>query len=371
MVHVRTMISAFSSTLTIVVAVPGCSAHFAGCAESRTCPPEGGAAGDSGGGTTSGSGAASGKAGTSAGGSTGGSGQAGGAGESDAGSETGGQSGGAGGTSSPCGGGCPSDKPICDESSDTCVECLIERDCAGPSNTQCDTTTNTCVECLMPAHCSTAAAARCEAGACVECEDNDDCTHLAGKGVCDGGSCVQCTVNDETPCAGKSCDPATNACTNTTIGSTGTCEACVADSECSGGGTADPTARCLPMEFNGVPRAGGFCLKRTAKTCSRPFTVTFAAQSLSGAASESYCGIDQDNVTCEAILDMVASASCGDGLDTSCGCTRDGGGACLQAGQGGLCRTVGGVSKICTIPCGNSNHCIVGNTCTLDDPYCH
>lgn len=340
------------------------------CENLGTCPPEGGAAGDSSGGTTSGSGAASGTAGTGAGGSTGGSGQAGGGGEGAAGGENGGQ-GGAGGATAPCGGDCPTDKPVCDESSDTCVECLVEQDCAGPTTTMCEATSNTCVECLMTAHCETAGAARCEDGACVECENNGDCTHIAGKGVCDGGTCVQCTVEDETPCAGKSCNPATNACTDTTIGSTGSCEACVADSECSGGGTADPTARCVPMEFNGVPRPGGFCLKRTTKTCSRPFTVTFAAQSLSGAASESYCGVVQDSVTCEAVIDMVASASCADGLDTSCGCARDGGGACLEAGQGGLCRTVGGVPETCTIPCGNSNHCIVGNTCTLDDPYCH
>jgi hypothetical protein len=336
------------------------------CENLGTCPPEGGTAGNSNGGTTSGA-----AAGTSAGGSTGGSAHAGGAGESDAGSGTGGDGGGAGSTTVPCGGDCPTDKPACDESSDTCVECLIEQDCTGATNTKCDTTTNTCVECLMPADCSTAGAARCEAGACVECKGNDDCTHIAGKGVCDGGTCVQCTVEDETPCAGKSCNPATKVCSTTTIGSVGTCAPCLADSECSGGGTIDPNARCVAMEFGGVDRTGGFCLRRVVKACNAPFTVTFVATSLSGAASESYCGIDQANITCEAVLDLGAGRSCDDGLDTSCGCPRDAGGACTSPGKGGLCETVGGVAKKCTYQCATALECPGTRTCTFDDPFCH
>jgi hypothetical protein len=125
------------------------------------------------------------------------------------------------------------------------------------------------------------------------------------------------------------------------------------------------------MEYNGVARPGGYCLKRASKTCTRPLTVTFSVKSLSGAAAESYCGVDQDNVTCEAVTDMVSSASCADGLDTSCGCVRDENGACVAAGMGGLCKTVGGVPKTCTIACGSANHCLSGNTCTIDDPYCH
>jgi hypothetical protein len=336
------------------------------CENLGTCPPEGGTAGDSNGGTTSGA-----AAGTSAGGSTGGSAHAGGAGESDAGSGTGGDGGGAGSITAPCGGDCPTDKPVCDESSDTCVECLIEQDCTGATNTKCDTTTNTCVECLMPAHCSTASAARCEGGACVECEDNDDCAHIAGKGVCDGGTCVQCTVEDETPCAGKSCNPATKTCTITAVGSKELCESCVADSECVGWNQADPDARCLAMQFEGTARPGGFCLKRVAKTCTRPFQTPLIGISLSGATSEQYCGIDQDSTRCEAVLDLLASAVCADGMDSSCGCPRDQDGNCTSLGDGGLCRTVGVNANRCTYTCGVTDDCPTGKTCTAGQPYCH
>ena len=317
-------------------------------------PDHGGTAGTSGGGKS--------------GGSAGGSSSEGGAGAASGGTGEGGEGGST--TPTPCDGACEAPTPVCDESDDTCVECLEEADCTG-SEKKCDTTARECVECLGSEHCTTAAAAKCDGGACVECEINDDCAHIAGKGVCDGGTCVQCTVADEAPCAGKSCNPATKSCTNTTIASVGTCAPCVADSECSGGGTADPNARCVPMEFDGADRVGGFCLRRVTKSCNAPFTVTFATASLSGAASESYCGIDQANVTCEAVLDLGAGRSCSDGLDTSCGCSRDAGGACTSPGKGGLCQTVGGVAEKCTYQCATALECPGTRTCTFDDPYCH
>jgi hypothetical protein len=227
------------------------------------------------------------------------------------------------------------------------------------------------VECLVPADCDTATASRCDAGTCVECETNDDCDHIAGKGVCDGGECVQCTTADETACAGKSCNPATNACTNTNVGSVGTCKPCIADSECTGGNMADPNSRCVPMEFDGTPRQGGFCLRRVAKTCAKPFQTPITTASLSGAASEQYCGIDQENVRCEAVLDLIGDADCSGGLDTSCGCARDTNGACTGPGEGGLCETVGVNANKCTYACGATAQCPNGTVCTVDDPYCH
>ncbi len=304
---------------------------------------------------------------------------------------------GAGGTavSKPCDGACSGMTPVCDQPNDKCVECLKPADCAGTEKAcdldtnncveclssqdctgtkkVCDTAADTCVDCLASTDCKDAKAAKCDANACAKCTSNDDCTHIAGKTVCDtkAGECVQCNVTNESVCGGKSCNPATKTCTNTTVGSVGSCGACVADSECSGGGSADPTARCVPMQFNGTMRPGGYCLKRASKTCSRPLTVTFSTKSLSDAAAESYCGVDQTAVTCEAVTDMVASTSCADGLDTSCGCSRGGNGACLAPGVGGLCRTVGGVPKTCSVACGTANECISGKTCTIDDAYCH
>jgi hypothetical protein len=198
----------------------------------------------------------------------------------------------------------------------------------------------------------------------VECEDNDDCTHIAGKGVCDGGACVQCTVEDETHCAGKSCNPATKTCTTTTLGSRDYCQSCVADSECFGGNQADPDARCIPMEFNGELRPGGFCLRRVSKTCARPYTIAIGAASLSGATTENYCGIDQANVRCEAVVDLENSRTCGSGADTACGCARDVEGNCTETGVGGLCRDFVALENQCTYQCGALNHCPQGFTCT-------
>jgi hypothetical protein len=63
------------------------------------------------------------------------------------------------------------------------------------------------------------------------------------------------------------------------------------------------------MEFMDVPRAGGFCLRRSAMTCTRPYTVPLVTTSLSGAAEETYCGIDQTTTRCEAVLDLVSGAT--------------------------------------------------------------
>lgn len=53
----------------------------------------------------------------------------------------------------------------------------------------------------------------------------------------------------------------------------------MADSECLGGNKDDPDARCVPMEFNGAARDGGFCLKRVTKMCTRPFQIPLTAAS--------------------------------------------------------------------------------------------
>jgi hypothetical protein len=271
----------------------------------------------------------------------------------------------------PCGGDCPTDKPICDEPNDKCVQCLESTDCASGSKKKCDTVTDACVECLASTDCASATAARCDKGACVKCTGNDDCAHVPGKTVCDDGTCVQCTVADENACAGKSCNPATKVCTTTPVGTRDYCQPCLADSECIGGSKADPDARCVPLTFGGVPRTGGFCLRRVAKTCAKPYKTPTTAVSLSAASTDTYCGIDQENVRCEAVLDLISVASCGDGLASSCGCPRDTDGKCTAAGAGGLCQTVGVDANRCTYACGLSDQCPAGTTCSGAQPYCH
>lgn len=91
----------------------------------------------------------------------------------------------------------------------------------------------------------------CDAGSCSPCQTNDDCSHLTDTTVCDvdAGQCVQCTVAEEAVCGGTSCNPATNTCTNTELGSVGSCEPCVADSECIGN---DQSGTLTPLRADGI-----------------------------------------------------------------------------------------------------------------------
>jgi hypothetical protein len=261
-------------------------------------------------------------------------------------------------------------KPACDTTSNTCVACVANADCKDAAKPFCDKAAAQCVACLKQADCTDAKASVCSAGACTACTVDADCADIAGKGVCDAGTCVQCTVAKETVCGGKSCNPNTSTCTNTGVGSIDSCGPCLADSECVGGNQSDPDARCVPMKFMGVPRPSGFCLRRGAKTCVQPYKTPISAASLSGAPSETYCGVDQDATRCEAVLDLLNSRTCADGKDTSCGCTRDKSGNCTDLGVGGLCKTVGLDTNQCTYPCGVTNQCPSGLTCP-GAPYCH
>ncbi len=346
-----------------------------------------------------------------------------------AGSSTGGTSGegggagiGGGGGAEPCDGACKGTTPVCDDATNTCVGCLRNSQCAGqrpvcdkPTNTcvecnaensnkcqgatpacnvstkicvectaadssechgdtpVCDTEANQCVGCIRSDDCALTTAARCGGNStCVACVTDGDCTHLDGTHVCASGTCVQCTATNETACGTNSCNPATHACTTTPRGSVGTCEPCVADSECTGGDQADPDQRCVPMEFQGVERLAGFCLRRVVKTCARPYEIPITVSSLSGATGEAYCGIDEDTTRCEAVLDLLNSQACSDGQDSSCGCARDSDGNCIEPGLGGLCRTVGVNPKRCSYQCGTLDDCPTGKTCSGSTPptYC-
>ncbi len=300
----------------------------------------------------SGNGGTTGKGGKGGGGGTASAGDSGSAGEATAGN--GGEPGGAGGEggSEPCDGACGGDTPVCDVASETCVECLGPLDC-DPSLI-CDTASNTCVECVGNADCIDPATSKCDGGVCVGCGASEDCSHIDGKTVCDTDAteCVECMVADESPCGGNSCNPATNACTDTAIGSLSSCQPCVADSECAGGGTADPDQRCVLLDFEGSTRDGGYCLRRQSKTCSRPYTVSISSGSVSGAPAETYCGVNEATVTCEAVRDLATlGASCPLGQDSECGCIRDSEQACIGSGLGGLCETVSGVPNTCTYAC--------------------
>jgi hypothetical protein len=359
-----------------------CSNEADNCKRWKSCKPEGGTTSVSGGEAGAESGGASGSGGTN--------------GAANAGTSAGGKSatttGGASTvpatTTEPCNGKCSGStpicndatsecvacltsshcteagKPVCDTSSNTCVGCLTSDDCSSETPV-CDLETTTCVTCLSNAECTTATASRCEpsTNTCAACEIDDDCSQIDGKHVCASGACVQCTVAKEAACGTNSCNPVASACTTTPRGSVNICRTCLADSECIGGNLTEPTARCVPMHFDGAPH-GNYCLQRaaTVSSCARPYSVGIDAASVSGASSETYCGINAEVTTCDAVVDMIASKTCV--IDTDCGSEK-----------GGLCKQVGPGTNppfICTIPCSKAEQCADGDTCDLPlSPYCH
>lgn len=204
---------------------------------------------------------------------------------------------------------CPDEEgaqAVCD-GSECGLECEAGFDiCSGPD---CETH---CVECEANADCTDPLRPRCEAGACESCVDADDCAHLADASICDPDTqaCVECSLEDMSACENNSCDPGTGECTDTPINSLSFCEACVADIECSHG------QRCVPMFFKGQPRPGGYCLYEEGdQGCSGPASIPLERQSVSGAASARYCGINEAVLTCEALHDYGLSCE----ADDECG----------------------------------------------------
>lgn len=259
-----------------------------------------------------------------------------------------------------------------------CVACTLNKHCEAPTPF-CDKSSNSCVACLTAAQCTDPAASLCLDNQCAACTRDEDCAHIPNQTLCKfaaaldaksspdagapGNRCVQCTVEDDSPCAGKSCNPLTNKCTSTPKGKTATCGECQADSECMGAEPGDGGAvgaRCVAMTFKGAPYKN-FCLRSTATQCKRPYAILIKkVPSLSSSDLDDYCGIDQMTTTCEAVHDMEASTECKS--DINCG-----------KGSGGLCKRVGAIDNLCTIPCATSAQCPIGwQDCAESNSYfCH
>ena len=231
----------------------------------------------------------------------------------------------------PCGG-CSGSTPLCDEDKDMCVACLAD------------------------ANCDSASAAHCDGGSCVACTASTECTHLAGTKVCDVGTCVECALGDESACSGATtCDLVAKTCSGAASDSLQNCNACTNDVQCVSG------HRCISMDFNGGAH-GQYCLKEAMPTCDQPFSTFINKPSISGAAAVNYCGVEEDNATCEAVLALVNNWRCSgtDGM-----CSPDGI-APEVATPGAVCRQVGAVSNRCTYECGAAIECIEsgpGATC--------
>jgi hypothetical protein len=142
----------------------------------------------------------------------------------------------------------------------------------------------------------------------------------------------------------------TSMCTSTPRGSRLQCQSCVADSECMQTGG---TFRCIPMNYQTAPR-GGYCM-RAANTggppgCTRPYLTPILAASLSGVSMTTYCGIDQDLTTCDAVRALLDGRQCPTGSATEC------------MAEGARCETVGLAPNECTYSCGIPNDCPPGGS---------
>ena len=217
----------------------------------------------------------------------------------------------------------------------TCVECDEDEQCADPEASMCDT----------------------QKHECVACEGDEQCAHLEETSLCSPttNTCVQCTVADESACGANSCDPATNTCTTTPRASLNACEGCQADSECK------TNFRCVPMEFQGQAREGGYCLKdSTVEGCTvNPYRAPSPARvSLSGEEATVYCSINETLTTCEAVLDLNKDKDCTTADD--CG---------VPGLNDGLCETVSLSPNKCTYGCQNVADCNpsgTGSSCAGD-----
>jgi|GEM_PF-1999348 len=247
---------------------------------------------------------------------------------------------------------CDGDTPVCDTSSTTCVGCLGDENCSGDTPV-CDTSSTTCVGCLDNTSCESPDASLCGADqTCGACMADADCSHL-GLNRCVQGVCTECTVaTEQDDCGNNACLP-DGTCGDTPLESLTACQPCQADNECF----ADH--RCVPMNFGdpAMPH-GNYCLKIASTMCERPYTVSISQESVSGAASEEYCGINQVNTTCEAIIDLRNSKDCVE--DSDCG---------AQGLDDAVCGTTL-AGDVCTITCELNSQCSSVQTCDMAENYC-
>ena len=167
----------------------------------------------------------------------------------------------------PCASGCTDPKPVCDELTDTCVECLTTADCGVGV---CDETTHACVECVTAADCDDGV---CDevANACVECLTTNDCA----AGVCDepANACVECVTAAD--CAAGVCDPMANVCVQCLLDAdcnngvcdpaTASCVGCLTDADCNAGVCDQATDTCVEC-LTSADCNGGVC-DPTANLC--------------------------------------------------------------------------------------------------------
>lgn len=283
----------------------------------------------------------------------------------------------------PCGDPCPTERPICDEVAQVCLECSADYHCLeSESGPYC--LNNACVECVASDDCQDATAAQCDTTThqCVGCQSDADCSGVrttdtlrSALQACNTstGQCVECTGANYLACGvdeiGRTrvCDSSSSTCSSRAEGVAGLCGSCVSDAHCQRGMRCvlevfegqelEPV--CLWDPNSGVSGAPTTCAAQTA----RPFSKTKTLQSLDGGQVQ-VCALAFS--TCLA-REQFRSTSCDASTGSGCGHGEL---------EDGLCRAVESASEgspsACTMACGSSVDCPSGFACNVNEspPFC-
>src|SRR6478736_496486 len=256
-----------------------------------------------------------------------------------------------------------STKPACDTGTNSCVECVGNGDCKDSTKPLCDTTGAHCVACLKQADCTSPTASACNASVCTACTTDAECSNIAGKGVCDAGTCVQCTGKKFAACGQDSgtplvCDSLKKTCSKNKQASAGLCKPCVSDAQCENGEV------CVLDRYGSPAKdVGYFCHWKkgdvangapTVCSSSPPYAATLAGVTSVDGAVTDICTLNKS--TCVA-LGQFAKKDCtvSNGPDDSlCGFAPTKDSKCALYDTG-IYR--------CTMTCGGADEDCPGTTC--------
>jgi hypothetical protein len=256
-------------------------------------------------------------------------------------------------------------RPVCDTSTNTCVECVTTDNCGdGRSDTMgrpvCDVVAQRCVACVKDSGCASAEVcdvddADSAANKCVGCLVDGDCTGggvcdvsrnvcvecLEGKGcspgVCkvsmassDANECVECLDKNQCKDPSKSrCDMAVNACAGCMVDDdctqvpgelkicdAGTCRQCTVDDESAcGGKSCDPVMKTCTTTLKGSVANCGACIADSEckvadgyRCVPLSFGPTATAQSLGGFCLLDVSTLPANQMTCPELFKSVVSS---------------------------------------------------------------
>ena len=118
---------------------------------------------------------------------------------------------------------CSEPADMCDTTTNTCVGCVTDEDCAYTTTPICDDATKLCRGCTSDADCTAAAPACQPSGLCGECSSTNLTLCVAPLAACEpeSGTCVNCNTDTDCTGSGDHCDTASHTCVGGDGGSGG------------------------------------------------------------------------------------------------------------------------------------------------------